>query len=110
MNITLPEPIATYFREKNRDNVDEVISCFSPTATVIDEGEKMKMTGHDSLRKWMTGTVADYKLSTHVIKSLETEENTTVTALVSGDFSGSPIEFEYEFKIQAGKIEQLTIR
>lgn len=110
MNITLPEPIATYFQEKNRDNVDEVISCFSPTATVIDEGENMKMTGHDSIRQWMTGTVADYKLSTDVTKSVESEENTTVTALVSGDFPGSPIEFEYEFKTQAGKIEQLTIR
>jgi len=110
MNITLPEPIATYFRTKGGADPDETLACFAPTATVVDAGEEMEMIGHDAIRKWMSGTVASYNLTTEVTRAVEEEGKTIVSALVSGDFPGSPIEFDYDFTLRDGKIERLEIR
>ena len=109
MTVALPQPIAAFFQAKNDHDVDAVIACFTPNATVFDEGENQKATGQDAIRKWMEGTIANYKLSTDVMKCADGDGETVVTALVTGDFPGSPISFDYFFTLKDGKIDALRI-
>lgn len=109
MQLTLAEPIATYFRAKGSEDPAEVLGCFSTDAVIVDTGENMEMKGHDAIRKWLTGTVASYNLTTEVTRAVEQGDETVVTALVSGDFPGSPIEFDYGFVVRDGKIDRLVI-
>ena len=110
MSIDLKEPIATYFRAKSSGQHEEVLACFSENAVVNDTGENAVLTGKDQILQWLSGTIADYNLSTEILRHEDQGETTTVTALVSGDFPGSPIEFDYDFVVQEGKIARLTIR
>jgi hypothetical protein len=107
---TLPQLIADYFQAKSHQNPDEVLACFAPNAVVHDTGEDKTLTGHDQIRDWLTGTIAAYNLTTELIKTQENQGETIVTALVSGDFPGSPIQFDYGFVVTNNKIDRLVIR
>lgn len=80
-----------------------------PDATVIDKGEDAQYQGRDAIRQWMTGEVRGYSLTTDVTGVKGDGEITVVTALVSGDFPGSPTEFEYRFLMRDGLITRLII-
>lgn len=57
----------------------------------------------------MTGKVAGYKLTSEV-KSCEAQGDEVVTSVVvSGDFPGSPYQFEYRFKLRGDRIAGLAI-
>lgn len=105
----LPEPIASYFKTKSSNHPDDVLDCFSRDATVIDDGENTQLTGHDEIRSWLSGTIASYNLTTQITDVAEKEGETIVTALVSGDFPGSPISFDYRFVVVQNKIVRLVI-
>jgi ketosteroid isomerase-like protein len=109
MNPNLPESIAAYFSARSDQDTDAILACFTPTATVIDEGENQELIGHQAIQRWLEGPVAEYKLTTEVTRSSEKDGQVIVTALVSGDFPGSPIEFEYQFHLKDGKIDRLLI-
>jgi ketosteroid isomerase-like protein len=109
MNPALPAPIATYFSAKSGQDTDAILACFAPSATVVDEGENRVITGREEIREWLDGPIAEYKLTTAVTDSSEKEGEIVVTALVSGNFPGSPIEFYYHFRLEGGLIERLVI-
>jgi ketosteroid isomerase-like protein len=106
---TLPEAAAAFFQAKNSHDVDTMLACFTAGAVVRDEGENMEMRGAESIRKWLEGTIAAYKLTVEVTGVMEQGGETVVTALVSGDFPGSPIEFYYHLRLDGDKIAQMTI-
>jgi len=110
MHPALPDSIATYFSAKSEHDTDATLACFTPTAVVFDEGENMEMNGHEAIRKWLEGPIASYKLTTEVTDTREQGGETVVTALVSGNFPGSPIEFYYHFQLKDGKIDRLAIK
>lgn len=110
MNLELPHVIATYFEKKGSDSPSETLACFAPDATVVDSGENREMVGHEAIGEWLSGTVAEYNLSTELLRSVEVDGETVVTASVSGNFPGSPIEFDYHFVVEGGKIQRLVIR
>jgi hypothetical protein len=57
----------------------------------------------------MAGTVAGYKLTSEVRSFEERNGEHVAGVVVSGDFPGSPYEFEYRFKLRGDKIAELAI-
>ena len=110
MNPVLPAPIASYFSAKSGRDTEAILACFTPTATVVDEGENKTMNGHQAIREWLEGPIADYNLTTEVTGSSERDGDYVVTALVSGDFPGSPVNLEHAFRVHGDNIVSLEIR
>ncbi|RYG26539.1 nuclear transport factor 2 family protein [bacterium] len=109
MSMNLPESIANYLRSKSADAPSDSSASFTPDAVVIDKGEDAQYEGRDAIRQWMTGQVAGYSVKTEVTGVVEQGEETVVTALVSGDFPGSPAEFQYRFTLRDSLIFRLVI-
>jgi len=103
----LPLPIANYFAAKGGDPED-ILACFTEDATINDIGEDTVLEGTAQIRDWLSG-ISAFKLTTEV-KSVEQRGDVpTVRAVVSGDFPGSPYEFEYRFELRGDKIARLDI-
>jgi len=101
--------VAAFFQAKNAHDIDGMLATFTSDAVVRDEGENMEMRGTDALRQWLEGTIAQYKLHAEVTEVAKRDGKTVVTALVSGDFPGSPIEFYYHLRLEGDKIAEMTI-
>ena len=71
--------------------------------------EDAEHLGHAAIRDWVVETTRKY--SPHMEPRTVTDDGKTtiVTAMVSGDFPGSPIELEYCFQIRRGRIARLEI-
>ena len=107
--IMLPSPISDYFAAKVSDDAEATLSLFTEDATVRDIGEDEVLEGTAQIRDWLNGISAAFKLTTEV-KSLEQRDGEPVVrAVVSGDFPGSPYEFEYLFELRGDKISKLDI-
>jgi ketosteroid isomerase-like protein len=105
--MNLPEPIAAYFAAKNRKDIDAMLLPFAADAIVKDEGEELR--GHAPIRAWMEKTTKKYAVTVEPRKIETKDGGTVVTALVSGNFPGSPAELHYAFRLGAGKITGLEI-
>jgi hypothetical protein len=108
MSINLPQPIALYFAAEN-DNAPEVLAeCFTQHALVRDEGQTV--TGLPAIQQWMRETKRKYRHRMQPLAWVEKDGNTIVTNRLTGDFPGSPIELEFVFTLEGGKIARLEIR
>jgi hypothetical protein len=54
MSVRLPPPIDLYVRIENSGDIDALLECFAPDATVRDEGHTYK--GLPAIRAWKAGT------------------------------------------------------
>ena len=107
--IDLPPVVEKYFAAKEGGDAGATLALFAENATVWDNGEDLKLEGKDSIRQWIAGTVAEYKLTSEVKSVEETDGGLEARVVVSGDFPGSPYEFAYRFKLQDGMISELAI-
>lgn len=106
-DITLPAPLDAYFAAKNRHDVGGMLACFAPDATALDEGHTYQ--GHAALRAWLATTTSKYRV-TATPSGLETRDGASiVTALVAGNFPGSPASLRYAFSLRDGLIAGLGI-
>lgn len=106
MPITLPEPVAAYFVADQNDG-DAVAQCFTENAIVIDE--RQIHTGRDAIRRWKAEASAKFSYTTDPFALSEEGGQTVVTAHVSGDFPGSPVDLRYAFVLEGEKIGRLEI-
>jgi len=109
MSIKLPQPIENYFRYSENGAIDEAAAAFDSEATVFDKGEDLEATGREAIHRWMTDYTSKYKTTLEVVDLVEESGEFVVTALVSGNFPGSPAEFVYRFILQDGLIDRLVI-
>lgn len=103
------EIVSSYFTAVNSADFKLASSLFASDAKVIDSGEDKNLAGRTAIQKWMEGSIAAYNLSHQILKRRESADGEKVSALVAGDFPGSPIEFDYEFVIYDGRISRLEI-
>ena len=108
MSITLPVPIATYFAAENSDDAEALTACFAPDAVVRDEGRKIE--GIAAIKAWKREGKAKYQHKIKVIGAAESEGETVVRGLVSGNFPGSPVELAFAFVLKDGGIAALEVR
>jgi SnoaL-like domain len=107
MSLRLPEPIKTYIASENADAADVLASCFAEDAVVRDEGRTIQ--GLAAIKAWKIASKAKYQHKVAPIRASERDGKTIVTAKVSGNFPGSPVDLEFTFGLKDDKIISLEI-
>jgi len=105
--LNIPSPIAGYFEAANSDDAARVASCFSDEAVVRDERRTIR--GPNAVRAWAEETRRRYRYRSEPVASEQTADAFVVTAHLTGDFPGSPIDLRYRFKLAGSKIAELEI-
>ena len=106
-SITLPEAVAAYWTAANAGASEAAASCFATAALVHDEGQDRR--GTDAIRAWIEETTRKYHPLVEPLRAEEKDGRVFVTARVSGDFPGGPVELDYAFTLEGHKITLLEI-
>lgn len=104
--LTLPKSIADYFAADAGDGV-AVARCMTADAVVVDEGRTYR--GRDAVVSWKSAAAAKYDYASEPIAVAEDGGRTIVTARVTGNFPGSPIDLRYGFTLEGDAIAKLEI-
>src|SRR5688572_29068824 len=106
--MTVPGAIARYFEAANRFDPAAAAACFAVDATVRDEGHEH--VGRKAIQTWISNSGEKYQSQLTVLAATEANGKSIVTARVSGQFPGSPIELNFVFVLRDGAITQLAIQ
>lgn len=106
MNEELPPVIAAFFHATNAREFGGFLSVFTPDAHVTDESKDHHGI---AILEWIEQATAEAKPVAEVTDVKLTNTNTVVTAIVSGNFPGSPVPLHYTFALRDGKIARLHI-
>ena len=104
--IDLPPPVAAYFAADSSD-ANAVTRCFSESAVVIDERREHR--GRSAITRWKAEATAKYHYTSEPLAVDASGPEVTVTARVTGDFPGSPVELRYGFTLEGASIARLEI-
>jgi Domain of unknown function (DUF4440) len=104
--ISLPPPIADYFTADATDT-ERVARCFTESAVVIDEQREHR--GQRAIARWKAEATAKYHYTSVPIAVEVMGPDAVVTARVTGDFPGSPVELRYRFALEGNRITRLEI-
>lgn len=107
MTFKLPEPLSDYFAASNAHDPDGVAACFAANAVVHDE--RLEICGRNAIRAWAERTSRRYHHRTDPTGIAEAAGRTVVTARVTGDFPGSPIDLRFHFNLADRQITGLEI-
>ncbi len=107
MTITLPHPIAGYFRADRSGDATAVAAHFTDDATVHDENHHY--TGREAIQAWKAQAAGQYSYIVDPYAVTEDGDRTVVTAHVSGTFPGSPVDLSYRFALVGDCIAALEI-
>jgi hypothetical protein len=107
MDISLPHAIETYVRAENAGDVDAMMDCFSPFATVRDGGHLYE--GIPAIKNWKTRTREKYKQTVTPLEIRTSDGDATLTAELAGNFAGSPVVAELKFALVDDRIASLRI-
>lgn len=103
----LPGIIESYVEASNSHNVASIVTFFSESAVVHDEGEEFN--GRGEIEEWIRKTITTYSFLFNPIKMKRNDFISTVEMEVSGTFDGSPITLDYHFTFENEKIKSLSI-
>ena len=106
-DLSLPEPIEAYFEADRRDG-QAVARCFTADGTVLDEGRTH--AGPAAIEAWKTAASAQFSYIAEPFALESRDRKYIVTSRVTGDFPGSPVDLQYAFTLERGKIASLEIR
>ena len=107
MIVNLPQPIANYFAAANSDDADRIAACFAEDAVVRDEGQDIR--GRAAVRAWAEEVRRKYHFHAEVVAVEEAADRTVVTAHLTGNFPGNPVDLQYRFKLTGPEIIALEI-
>ena len=99
----MPVPIAAYFAADGGG----VASCFIENAVVVDE--RREYHGRQAIGRWKAEATEKYHYTSEPLAVDCLGSDVTVTARVTGEFPGSPIELRYRFTLEGDKIARLEI-
>ncbi|MDF2942240.1 MAG: hypothetical protein K0S01_1098 [Herbinix sp.] len=105
-NHKLDNPIAAYFRAVNAHDDSLLLGYFAEDAVVFDEGHEYQ--GIAAIKEWNNATCNKYNHKLEVTSVAEKEGKTVVTALVTGNFEGSPAYLDFCFIIEDEKVSSLS--
>lgn len=105
--IPLPQPVAAFYYAS--DILDESLlsGCFEEEVMMIDEGKTYH--GPKSVSGHILEANRSAKVMTEITNSIEKNGETVVTAIISGDFDGSPVPLDFHFTLNEDKIKNLNI-
>jgi hypothetical protein len=105
-HLMLPEPIAAYF-EADKRSPEALARCFTPQATVKDEGRTH--AGLAAIQAWKAAASTQYEYTTEPFALQQQNGLHTVSSHVAGNFPGSPVNLQYRFRLERGLIASLEI-
>ncbi|MDZ7601791.1 MAG: nuclear transport factor 2 family protein [Hoeflea sp.] len=106
MSITLPKPIAAYFAA-DRADADAVALCFTEDAVVIDENRTH--SSRDAISRWREEVARKFSYVVDPFAISGEDDRIVVTAHLTGNFPGSPIDLSYRFVLDDDRIARLEI-
>ena len=106
MNTNLPPVIAAFFRAHNTGQTADFNQLFAVNALVTDEAHEYRGA---AIQAWIDGATARYKPVADITDLTVARGQTIATALVSGNFPGSPAQIRYKFTLKDDKIAALAI-
>lgn len=104
--LNLPDPIAAYFDADQHDG-EALARCFTERATVEDEGQSH--CGHAAIKAWKTAASRKYSYTSEPVSLAQKDGRTIVKTRLTGNFPGSPVELQFIFRLERGKIAHLEI-
>jgi hypothetical protein len=107
MNAELPPVIAAFFESSNTREFADFLSLFTDNAHVNDEANDYFGA---KIAEWIDRATADAKPIADVTDITREGEQLVVTAQVSGNFPGSPVQLRYYFTLKDSKIATLRIK
>jgi hypothetical protein len=109
MTIKLTAPIKNYMDSINGNDIAALGTYMAIDAHIHDIGEKKHINGVEAIKEWRNGSNDEFQLKSEVTGVEEKYGITTVTALTSGNFPGSPQLFYYHFSVGDGMITNIEI-
>src|SRR5262245_61633896 len=106
MALHLPKPVAAYFAADRGDS-EAVAQCFTESAVVKDEGHSYQ--GRAAIKKWKAEASAKYRYTCEPFACEARDGKVTVSARLTGNFPGSPIDLRFIFDLEGDKIASLEI-
>ncbi|QFR34018.1 nuclear transport factor 2 family protein [Ancylobacter sp. TS-1] len=106
MSIELPAAIAAYFDADGKDGA-AIARCFTPDGAVKDEGQFHR--GHDAIAGWKAKASSRYNYTSEPVAVRRDGNRLIVTARVTGNFPGSPVDLRYAFTLEGERIALLEI-
>ena len=107
MDLKLAQVIACFFSAEERRDTEAMSQCFADGAIVRDEGRSVQ--GHAAIQEWQLETKKKYQHTIQPLASAEKDGKTIVTARLTGNFPGSPVDLQFVFTIEAEKIVSLDV-
>ena len=100
--------VVAYCEAVNDLDLDRLLSLFAPDAVVRDE--QKDHIGHVAIERWIAQTSQAAQPHVSVTSARTLGATVKLTGRVAGNFAGSPVDLDYEFHLQGGKIARLTIQ
>jgi len=107
MEVNLPEPVANYFAADALQDDDKLRLCFTEDAVVHDENEDH--IGVEAILAWRKEAKSKYQYTVEPIEAKLDGQMFKLKALVAGNFPGSPVDLDYSFTLDGGRIAALEI-
>ncbi|WGI24260.1 nuclear transport factor 2 family protein [Halomonas alkaliantarctica] len=107
MSLSLPDAITTYFSISNGADDSHLGDCFTHDACVFDEGETHR--GRTAIQAWLRATRAKIEYRVEPASVSQQDNTLVVTATVTGNFPGSPVQLDHTFKLAESQIQSLKI-
>jgi ketosteroid isomerase-like protein len=103
-----PDIIDRYYSASEKGDIDALVACFTPDATVLDEGRTHH--GREEIRAWREGVASafTYTLEVTGLKDTAPQEYVATTHL-EGDFPGGVVDLTNRFRLDGGLIAALAI-
>jgi hypothetical protein len=108
MELELPAPIDTFVRAENSGDIDSISECFAPYATVRDQERYVE--GLPAIKAWRARAKKRYDHTVTPLAITTAAGTTTLKALLSGKFPGSPVTADFQFALVNDRIASLRIR
>ncbi len=108
MTVQLPPLIATYIAAENSGDTETLTSCFTAEATVLDEDRTIR--GKAAIAEWMTGARKKYQHVVEPVAVVTKDDTIILTGKVFGALPNSPVNLDFTFGLEGGKIASLSIK
>lgn len=105
--IPLPQPVAAFYYASDIFDEGLLSGCFAEDVIMIDEGKTYY--GPKAVSGYILEANRSANVMTEIINCIEKSGETVVTAIISGDFDGSPVPLDFHFTLNEDKIKLLNI-
>lgn len=105
--LPLPSVIAAYYRASDAYDSVLLAGCFAEDAVLHDEG--MEYRGPAAISEHIMKANREAKVNKEITGCAERNSETVVTAMLSGEFDGSPLPLDFHFTLDGEKIKALNI-